>query len=539
MVNIDSRSRRHSVRQLLQAWNWLRIATLVTLAGLGIPGCSSNQPAENTSSSPQQGSSDRTNFDTTELADSITRFCGSCHAVPQPETFPKDAWFKEVRRGFDFYYSSGRKDVAIPDQSDVIAWYQARAPDVLPLPDETADSEGVIFQPDTATPGSPPASTPPSISFVARATGRNNSQEANPPVEFWLSDMKSGSVRRVSLTGEVTADFPNAALNPASIRIVDLNENGQDDLVIADLGSFLPEDHQRGKVLWLPDFEARRSLTPIPLLENVGRIADVRAADFDGDGDQDLVVAEFGRHTTGGIHLIYNENDGDDERLFITKRLDSRTGPIHVPVIDLDQDGRMDFIALISQEHEVVEAFLNRPDGFEKVRLFAAPDPSYGSSGIELSDFDGDGDQDVLYTNGDTFDSNLIKPYHGIWLLRNVGDLRFEPVRIASMPGVHRAIAGDVDLDGDQDIVAAALLPELSTQGRPGEDFQAIIWLEQKSPGQFARHVIKRSHPHYAAMILTDVDADGDPDIVAGCFSEAKTDPTLEIFRNGSGNGLP
>lgn len=199
----------------------------------------------------------------------------------------------------------------------------------------------------------------------------------------------------------------------------------------------------------------------------------------------------------------------------------------------------MDFIALISQEHEVVEAFLNRPGAFEKVRLFAAPDPSYGSSGIELSDFDGDGDQDVLYTNGDTFDSNLIKPYHGIWLLRNVGNLKFEPVRIASMPGVHRAIAADVDLDGDQDIVAAALLPELSTQGRPGEDFQAIIWLEQKSPGQFSRHVVKRGHPNNAAMILTDMDADGDQDIVAGCFSEAKTDTALEIFRNNSGDGRP
>ena len=50
-----------------------------------------------------------------------------------------------------------------------------------------------------------------------------------------------------------------------------------------------------------------------------------------------------------------------------------------MPVVDLNKDGRPDFLALVSQHHETVVAFLNRGKGqFERRELFTAPHPHWG-----------------------------------------------------------------------------------------------------------------------------------------------------------------
>ena len=147
------------------------------------------------------------------------------------------------------------------------------------------------------------------------------------------------------------------------------------------------------------------------------------------------------------------------DRSFRAERFDQRSGTIHVPSVDINGDGRMDFLALISQEHETIVAFLNTPSGFEKSTVFAAGDPAFGSSGVELCDFDGDGDQDVLYTNGDTFDSFQLKPYHGVYWLENEGRFPFRAHFLTAMPGAHRALPADFDGDGDIDVVAALWFP--------------------------------------------------------------------------------
>ena len=464
-----------------------------------------------------------------EMTHQVTVFCGACHAVPVPESFPKDAWYDEVRRGFNFYYDSGRKDLTPPRQASVVSWYQQRAPEQLAEPDQTEAGNSplnfkfrMIDVPVNST-------EPAAVSVVRLADAKSG------PSRVWVSDMRRGVVVSCNVNDPSSAEVMRIGSNPAGTCDVDLDQNGSMDLVVTDLGSFLPEDHSKGQVLWLPDSDSHEpEPAPRVILDSIGRVADVQPADLDNDGDQDLVVAEFGWHKTGGIHVVFNDVDDTGVRTFRDLRLDSRPGTIHVPVTDLDGDGRLDFVALISQEHEVIEAFLNRETGFEKVRIYAAPDPSYGSSGIELTDIDGDGDADILYTVGDTFDSYLIKPYHGIWLLRNDGQLRFEPQHIAAMPGVLRAVTADLDGDGDQDIIAAALLPLKSVRGKTPTELQALIWLEQSADGKFARHVIQRGLPIYASLAVSDIDGDSDLDIVAGCFHAEPVDPPslLHLFEN-------
>ena len=248
--------------------------------------------------------------------------------------------------------------------------------------------------------------------------------------------------------------------NPDHSEMVDLDRDGRQDLLIADLGDFLPADHEKGSVVWLRQ-TAPGVFEKIVLAEKLPRVADARAADFDGDGDLDLLVAAFGWHTVGGTFLFENETTDWSAPRFTGFPVDARPGPIHVPPVDLNGDGRLDFVVLLSQQFERVVVYLNRRrGGFRPVEIFKAPTPVWGHSGLQMADLDGDGDLDVLLSNGDTLDDATVKPYHGIRWLENKGDLEFERHDLAAMAGVHRAQAADLDGDGDQDIAACSFLPD-------------------------------------------------------------------------------
>lgn len=443
--------------------------------------------------------------------------------MPKPESFPKAAWYDEVKRGYDFYYQSGRKDLSPPPMQTVVEYFRTQAPETLAIrPSQTEPgSNRISFRPtETVMPRTAGKVTSPAISFVGRLPSRMKSAS-----DLFVSDMAGGGVFWCQpASPELSLRLIAKLRNPAAASVCDLNGNGEPDLVVADLGSFQPADHDQGRVIWLPDFQDRdQSQVGQPLCENLGRVADVQPADFDGDGDLDLVVAEFGWHKTGRILWLRNDGDARSPK-FVPQVLDSRPGAIHVSVVDLNQDGRPDFVAVISQEFEVIEAFLNRGNGvFEKQHVSIAEDPAFGSSGIQLVDLDGDGDLDVLYTNGDTFDSHLIKPYHGIQWLENTGQFPFVPHRLTFMPGVHRALTADLDGDGDLDIVAGSLLPAKSRNEAVASQLDSLIWLEQRQPGEFLRHTIESGNCIHATLELADFDNDGDIDIAAGCFRDSES----------------
>jgi VCBS repeat protein len=460
--------------------------------------------------------------------------CGSCHALPPPDVLPRSAWRDEIARMF--LLKSGQPEPPGPRGTaarivnlpagwqSTVKYYEARAPERLAPPASWPDPDDTVPFRKRAIPG-PPGSSNHTVSNV-----RLIDLDGDGRPSVLVNDMRSGIVYEIRLENESGTLRELARLsNPAHTAPIDLDGDGHRDLLLADLGSFLPADHDRGAVVWL---RGRKDGTYTPVTITRGpRVADVEAADFDGDGRLDLAMGSFGWRRTGNLTILRNGTTDYDHASFVAHLTDKRTGAIHAIPADLDLDGRPDLIALFAQEHETVVAFLNRGGmRFETKSLYNAPHPNWGSSGVEVVDLDKDGDLDVLMTNGDMFDDQIMKPYHGIQWLENTGTFPFTAHALASLPGVQRAQAADLDGDGDLDIVACALLP---SQEEIARRQPSVVWLEQTMAGRFVRHVLEIGTPAHATLDVGDVDRDGDVDIVVGNFSlDTPVASPLSLFEN-------
>ncbi len=462
------------------------------------------------------------------------KVCSECHAFPPPDVLPRKSWgtIAYEMAGFAIGGIGAPKGAPPPtidfDVDRVIHYYETRAPRVLPTPEPwPSPAPGPVRFARHAfrLAQGPPTPTVANVAFWPL--------EPKGPLRIVAVDMAAGLVLEgdPARPGEGLLRLPRVP-NPCHTQAIDLDRDGRIDLLVADLGDVPPGDHLKGSVVWLRRL-ADGSYRPYTLASGLPRVADVEAADFDGDGRLDLVVAAFGWREVGGIYLLENRTTDWDHPVFVKRELDGRPGAIHVPVADLNGDGRPDFVALLSQHYEEVVAFLNDGKGaFRRETIDRAPHPAWGSSGISLVDLDGDGDLDVLVTNGDMLDDFLLKPYHGIRWLENRGRYPFVPHDLASLPGVHRARAVDLDGDGDLDIVACAFV-QFSREGSPPAalaDQPSLVWLEQTSPGRFTRHTLELAGQH-VSLDVGDYDGDGDVDIVVGNF-RAEGPAMLEVWEN-------
>ena len=463
----------------------------------------------------------------------VGKVCSGCHAVPPPDALPRSAWPAVVADMAALIAGGvGTPKGAPPPSIDfdierVLRHYESKAPSALPTPPpwpapEAAPRFAVHPLAPVEAAGSPAVAN---VHF-ARLEGA-------PGMALLAADMVAGRVwGAVPVKPASSLRGLGSVPNPCHIEAIDLDRDGRTDLLIADLGDAAPSDNLKGSIVWLRRVSAE-AFTGVTLARGLPRIADVQAADFDGDGDMDLVVAAFGWREAGGI--LFFENRTEDWRApsFVKRELDDRKGAIHVPIRDLDRDGRLDFVALLSQQHEKVVAFLGDGNGgFRRETIDEAPHPAWGSSGLEVVDFDEDGDLDVLVTNGDMLDDFRLKPYHGIRWLENRGGYPFVPHDLASLPGVHRARAVDLDGDGDNDVVACAFV-QFSEGGLPRAlpDLPSLVWLEQTAKGAFERHTLERGMQH-VSLDVADFDADGDLDIAVGNFRSSGTKSSVDLWEN-------
>ncbi len=246
----------------------------------------------------------------------------------------------------------------------------------------------------------------------------------------------------VSLYRLATAALPAAVLQGRSMeaRAADLDADGDKDLIIAR--EFEPN------LLFLNDGTGRFvDVSSGQLPQKTRDSEDIAIADFDGDGDLDVViVAEDDVPGSSGPKHEYYLNNGRAVFTDVSERLALRTETNAVAFGDLDGDGDLDLVFGNAGPESVL---LN--DGTGRFALSIERFPAGVvdiTQDVTLGDIDGDRDLDLIVANEGGGPNRLYRNDGRGFFSVDTGAI---PLR-AEVEMTRNADLADIDHDGDLDL---------------------------------------------------------------------------------------
>ncbi len=307
----------------------------------------------------------------------------------------------------------------------------------------------------------------------------------------------------------------------------DVDNDGDLDVVIVK--------NLRGDLLWFENSGRPtdgRLWTRHVITTDLPGAYDVALGDFDRDGDLDVAASSW----VLGNQFAWFENDGSPADGEWKKRLIEQDVPETrtMRAADFDGDGDLDLLGTVRQAPAVVwHETQPSDDSITWTRHIIddqSPCPAHGNP----ADVDGDGDQDVVMALGFYYrpesddpkastkrEQNQIVWYEndpaqpGPWKKHVIGP---------EFDDAFEAVAGDLDGDGDIDVAA-------TSWRNPGR----VAWFENQGDPQrgWKRHLLKENWRSANQVIIADINGDGRPDIAA-CAEHGSYE-----FRWWRNEGLP
>jgi len=439
------------------------------------------------------------------------KYCSTCHLPVDPTLLGKETWKNQVLPAMakqlglevwqkNHYFQNERSTVSQGDWMKIVAYYDSLAPEILPQskPVQNTVIDKTIFSFKFPSEDTNILATTTLVAINKADHHIYTSTADNADLLKWNTALKKSLVSRLP--------------SPATGILFHKDRN-----IITLIGEMKAIDNPVGTLVQL---ETAAGPAFTSLTSNLIRPVQTVDGDFNRDGLTDYVVCSFG-HNKGGLYLIRQLPGNTFEKIAIREV----AGATQALTGDFNQDGWPDVMALFAHADEGIWLFLNdQKGGFKEENILRFP-PVYGSSSFQLTDMNKDGKLDIVYTAGDNSDySRILKPYHGVYIYINKGDLnegnsKFEKAGFYPVHGATKVIAKDFDLDGDTDLAAIAFFADF--KNNPSESF---IYFEQNSTKAFPDFTLHNlsinKYGRWICMDAEDMDGDGDVDIVLGNYSK-------------------
>lgn len=458
--------------------------------------------------------------------------CGNCHLAPDPAALTKAIWQDKVlpemaarmgivENGYNPLKGLSKNEKAAIAQSNVYPkqpqlstenWVKIKDYILALAPDSLQNAVPLQLGPLTV--------------FKAEVVKMNENPGSFITLLAYQKAQRQFLVGNVS--GELVAWQPGIAaqqLGKEGSTIVAFAErNGR--RYLTEIGEMPPTEQVNGSLKVFEDDHLVLSQ------DSLHRPVHSLVEDLDGDGKAEVVVSEYGNHT-GQLSLLREAKGNQFER----RTLLAQPGAIRTVTHDMDGDGRLDLVTLFAQGDEGVTVFYQKENlQFEAERVLRFS-PVYGSSWMELVDYEGDGDIDIVTVQGDNADYSFVsKPYHGLRIFTNDGRNHFTESYFRPIYGATRLVAEDFDQDGDMDFAVAAYFPDFAKQ--PEASF---VYLENRNAAGF--EFAPQSFPQavdgrWLVMEAGDCDGDGDTDLLLGSFVHSPAPTPGKLLQTWRSNGV-
>jgi hypothetical protein len=293
--------------------------------------------------------------------------------------------------------------------------------------------------------------------------------------------------------------------------IGDIDGDGDHDMVIVK--------NLEGHLIWLENTDPEK---PFKLWKRhlitteLPGAYDVAVDDFDEDGDLDVAASSW----ITGNQFAWFENPANPSSTNWRKHpieLDlSETRTMRAA--DFDGDGDQDLLGTSRQDHQVIwyEKRITKKNTVTWTKHLVDNQSKFPAHG-NPADMDGDGDMDIVMALGFYFrpgskSASASERAHDnqiVWYENQVGT---EPaswrkhVIAKKFDDAFEAVAGDLDGDGDMDVVA-------TSWRNPGR----VAWFENTSTSKslWVQHVLKTNWRSANQVLIADLNGDGRPDIAA------------------------
>ncbi|MGI9547901.1 MAG: FG-GAP repeat domain-containing protein [Flavobacteriaceae bacterium] len=441
--------------------------------------------------------------------------CGSCHLSPNIEDLPKGIWSNNILpdmaarmgirengynplKGFSFDEMEAAIKTEIYSPTPSITeedWIRLREYILMKAPDSLSQPPAPAYTSLSDFVEKPMALD--SIQGSKNITYLNYREETNNLI---TADLR-GDVLQYdfnSNTGQHLGNFINPVIGYSETPL---------GTYVTSIGQLSPTQIPTGRLYLKGDDSFK------PVAGFLHRPVHMLVEDLDKDGDEEVVVSEFG-DLVGQLSLLVKK-EGQE---FNKQILLNQPGSIRVISRDMNGDERTDLVVLTAQGDEgIIILYQEAPLQFRAERVLRFS-PVYGTSWFDLMDYDGDGDEDIITVNGDNADKSYVhKPYHGFRIHLNKGQNKFEEAFFYPLHGATRVLGRDFDQDGDMDFCLVATFPDYDKK-----PYLPFVYLknENSTEFKFSSQILQRpSLGRWLLLEAGDIDKDGDEDVVLSSFN--------------------